>query len=151
MGGGKTKIRGIRIMYLALNTALRKAVNSSPILLDGVSIPAYWAMDDYTENGPHIVISRETSDPIANDLGHNPAQEVTGFLQLMIKVPRTGEAIDAILSSLESQVWQKFPISTHKDGGLKLAYNSVKAGPHLTVGGFASSTMRINFNAFYCI
>lgn len=137
-------------LYLDLNTTLRKAVNATTLDYLGTTLPMYWALDGYTENGAHVVVTKETTDPNAASLGGNPPQNISGFLQLMIKLPRTDDSLDAYLSMLAGQVWERFPISTYRDGDIKMVINSVSAGPHLTVGGYASVTVRVNFDAMYC-
>ena len=137
-------------LYSDLNTMLRKAVNATTLNYLGSPLPMYWALDDYTESGAHVVVTKETTDPNPQSMGSNPPQDLSGFLQLVIKLPRTDDTLDAYLSDLAGQVWEQFPVSTYQDGNIKMVINNVSAGTHLTVGGYASVTMRINFNAMYC-
>lgn len=138
-------------LYSDLNTTIRKKVNTLNINYNGVTIPIYWALEHHKEKGAHVVATKETTDPKGSELGDNPDQDLSGFIQFMIKLPRTDAGLDAQLSLISGQLWNQFPISTIRDNNVKMAYNSVKEGPHLTVGGFASVTVRVNFDAFYCV
>lgn len=138
-------------LYQDLHTTLRKAVNNTVLDYSGVTLPMYWALDHWPERGAYVVATEETTDPNASELGGSPPQSLTGFLQLMIKLPRSDAALDSQLRSLAGQVWEQFPISDYQDGDIKMVINNVSAGPHLTVGGYASVTVRVNFMAMYCI
>lgn len=137
-------------MYLDINTTLRKLVNAMTLTHAGEELRKVWVLDEYKENGPHCVISRETTEPVSLEYGDNPQQSVDGFLQIMIKLPRTGKELDAALSQIEQQIWNQFPISSNAFDDVKLSINGVSAPNHTASGGFVASTVRVNFNIIYC-
>ena len=136
-------------MYSELHTILRKTVNATTIDYNGRSLPKYWQLDEQPENGPHIVVSRELTEPDPQEIGDN-AQDLTGFLQFLVKLPATGQALDAQLSLIDAQLWNQFPLDDYDDGNFKIWYNNVSTGNHIRVDGFVSTTVRINFTAMYC-
>lgn len=136
-------------MYSELHRILQSAVDTTTIDYNGSPLPKHWQLDRYQENGPHIVVSRELTNPEMQELGDN-AQDLTGFLQFLVKLPATGQALDAQLSSIDAQLWNQFPHDDYDDGNFKIWYNNVSTGNHIRVDGFVSTTVRINFTAMYC-
>jgi len=111
-------------MYSELHTILRKTVNATTIDYNGRSLPKYWQLDEQPENGPHIVVSRELTEPDPQEIGDN-AQDLTGFLQFLVKLPATGQSLDAQLSLIDAQLWNQFPLDDYDDGNFKIWYNNV--------------------------
>ena len=75
-------------LYSDLHTALRKRINSVTINYLGNAIDKYWALENTPENGAHVVLSTETTNPLAGNIGATTEQDIcrapAGALQISI-------------------------------------------------------------------
>lgn len=137
-------------MYLNINTAIRKKINSLVVIYKSDIIPFYYEEESEGDDGVHALVLTHTNEPDSAEVGFNSAQQVTGYIQIKLKAPTSDSGLNYEMASLADQVNKSFPRSSFIDEDLKIEWLNVERNNVMRVEGHYCITMRVNYRIFSC-
>lgn len=134
--------------YTAFNTIVRKKYNALTLLYNSNAIPKYFNEEFEKDTGAHSRLLTYINEPDATEVGFNATEQLTGYIQIGVFLPRSDAGLNFALNDLASQIDLAFPRSNFIDGDLKVEWLNVEREAPIPVDGHYVVNLRVNFRCF---
>lgn len=138
-------------MYSDINTIIRGQIAAKPINYRGQQLDHVWISDQIEESGPYVQVSTELADPERQEIGFDASQEINGFIQFLVKLPESDRGLNYAVNNIAQQYFVSYPSQSFIENGIKIEYSPTGRPLEGREAGFYTVTVRVRFNAFYCV
>ncbi|AUR92715.1 hypothetical protein NVP1176O_13 [Vibrio phage 1.176.O._10N.261.55.F5] len=138
-------------MYSEINTLIRKEINSKSITYKGSELEHVRISKQHTEDGPYVQVSTELADPVSQEVGFDASQNISGFIQFLVKLPESDTGLDYYVNEIAQQYFVAFPAQSKTVDGLTIEYLPVGRPLEGREAGYYTVTVRVGFNIYYCV
>jgi len=138
-------------MYSNINTLIRSEIAARPITYLGNNLEHVWISDQHTENGAYVQVSTEFADPVSQEVGFDAAQNISGFIQFLVKLPQSDKGLNFAVNEIAQQYFVAYPSQSKTVNDLTIEYQPTGRPLEGREDGFYTVTMRVSFNIYYCV
>lgn len=138
-------------MYSNINTLLRGEINSKTINYRGNPLSHVDISEQYTENGAYVQVSKEYADPVSQEVGFDAAQNISGFIQFLVKLPESDKGLDFAVNDIAQQYFVAYPSQSKTINDMTIEYQPTGRPLEGREDGFYTVTVRVSFNIYYCV